>query len=77
MIISKTGKNNLEIKSIESDCRHISFKVIPIHKGGKYSIEAVLSDKAPTGTIRGTARIHTNNAEQKIIDVPIYALITD
>lgn len=73
--ISKEGKKDLEIISVEVPAVSASARIIPIQKGKKYAIEVTLSEDVQAGTIRDTVKIHTNNNEQPIISVPLCALI--
>jgi len=73
--LSKTGKENLNITSIESSLEFVSVRSTTIKKGNKYLLESVLSKDAPLGIVSGTIKVCTSNFDQPIINIPLYALV--
>jgi hypothetical protein len=73
--LSTTAKERLKIKKIVSPADYI--EVESKHQGEKYTITATLKDTAPLGLTKGEVVIHTNNADQPEIKVPLYALVEE
>jgi hypothetical protein len=71
------NQENWKILKIENYLNLISTKIKSIEEGKKYEIMATLSQDVLPGTIKGNIKIHTNNPDQPVIEVPVYGLIRD
>lgn len=73
--LSTTAKERLKVKKIHSPFDYVTVKSET--DGKQYVITATLKDNAPLGLIKGVVVIHTNNADQPEIKVPLYALVEE
>lgn len=74
--VTKTGKNNLEILKIESTSDLIVTELATIEEGAKYRVQATCNTtNTDLGTLKESIKIFTNNSQQPLIEVPLYAII--
>ncbi|MGC8862070.1 MAG: DUF1573 domain-containing protein [Armatimonadota bacterium] len=81
--ISTVSKDLLKIEKVESSLDCVSVEVAPKSGGADSEIAtqngcvltATLKPDAPLGNIKGEVTIHTNDPDQPIIKVPVYAYV--
>lgn len=73
--ISTAGNDPLKIGKIDSPLSFLSVEVAPRVDGKAYTLTAKLKPDAPVGNIKGDVIIHTDNPDQPVIKVPVYAYI--
>ena len=71
---SGTGKT-FRVFEVESDTPVIETELLPVEEGKQYSVVAHLSSEAPAGRVRGNITIHTDDAEQRKIVVPVFGVV--
>lgn len=75
--IFTTGKEPLRIERIESPLQFVSITANPKTEGKEYELTATLKNNAPTGIIKGSITVSTNNSDQSRIKIPVYALVQE
>lgn len=73
--ISTAGKDILKIKKIDCSLKYASVDIATKTSDKQYLLTTTLKPDAPIGNIRGEVTIHTNNADQPEIKVPVYAYV--
>lgn len=73
--LMKAGESNLEILKIEPPSNLIATEVVSIEKGTKYLIQVTFTVNANLGTFKDIIKIFTNNSQQSLLEVPLYAVI--
>ena len=56
---------------------YLSVQLIPLEKGRKYAVEAQVKANVSKDTIKGSIKVHTNNSDQPIIEIPVHGLVKD
>lgn len=74
--LTNTGSNELSILNLETTSPLIATEAVTVEKGKKYLLKAIYTANADSGsTFRGTIKIHTNDVQQPLIEVPLYAAV--
>jgi hypothetical protein len=74
-ITAKKGEL-LIIKKVESPFDYLTVKVTKTRIDA-YELTASLTEEVPVGSIKNALKIYTNNEQQPIVEIPVYALIKD
>lgn len=77
IVISTISTEPLKIDKIDNPLDYISLELTPKTEGKEYILAATLKGTAPAGNIKSEIVIHTNNADQPEIKVPVYALVEE
>ncbi len=75
--LSTTSDEPLKIEKIDNPCEYVIVKATPEVQGKSYNITATLKGTAPLGLTKQVVTVHTNNADQPKIEIPLYALIEE
>ena len=73
-ITSGTGKA-FRIHKVSSDIPNLQTELLSHEEGKHYSVTASLKRGTPAGAVRGNITIHTDNALQPKIEVPVYGTV--
>ena len=75
IVISTTGEDPLEIEKVDNALDYIAFDMQPDSDGKKCVVTATINGDAPAGNISEEIVIHTNNADQPELKLPVYAYV--
>ncbi len=73
--LTKKGKKDLKIEKVEEDTGRFAPHVVQVKEGEDYRVEIFLRADAEPGPFRGTLKIHTNDPNQRIIEVRLYGRV--
>jgi hypothetical protein len=75
--VTKVKEKTLKITKIESSEKWLSTELSEVEKGAKYEIALKLKPDVPVGRARAKLTISTNNPEQPVLTVNVFAYITE
>jgi len=75
--ISTVHKDPLKIEKIDNPLPHLSVDIKPKVEGKEYILTAALKPDAPAGNIKGEVVIHTNDPDQPVLKLPVYAYVEE
>jgi len=74
--ITQHGLPNLEITQVEIKAKEMTVEIIPIKSGHEYLVKlSFVAGKDTPKTVHDMIRIHTNQPEQSLIEVPVYGIV--
>jgi hypothetical protein len=73
-ITSGTGKA-FQIREVSTDVPNLETELVSREEGKHYSVVARLGPNVSRGQLRGNIIIHTDNALQPKIEVPVYGTV--
>lgn len=77
LTITNSGDKPLVITDIENPLPNALVRAIPKVEGKEYTLVGTLLTNTPPGYIKGEIAVHTNNADQPVLKVPVYALVEE
>ena len=75
--ISTVHKDPLKIDKIDNPIPYLSVDINPKVEGKEYVLTAKLKPDAPAGNIKGEVVIHTNDPDQPLLRLPVYAYVKE
>jgi len=60
---------------VSTDVPNLETELVSLEEGKRYSVIARLGSNASPGQLRGNITIHTDNALQPEIEVPVYGTV--
>ena len=75
--VTKVKEKTLRITKVECSEKWLSTELSEVEKGAKYEISLKLKPNIPVGRARAKLTIATNNPEQPVLTVNVFAYITE
>ncbi|RJP65933.1 MAG: DUF1573 domain-containing protein [Candidatus Abyssobacteria bacterium SURF_17] len=73
--IYSTDTSNFELTKVEASNPLISYKISREGTLNRYQVTVSLTSKPPKGAFSGKLLVETNDREQKLLEIPVYAYV--
>ncbi|MBI4530635.1 MAG: hypothetical protein HY709_03850 [Candidatus Latescibacteria bacterium] len=57
---------------MESPSDALTIEVIPLEPGSRYVLKAAIRSTEKVKDLRGMVKVHTNNTDQPILEIPVF-----
>ena len=75
VVLHNQSGTDIKIEKVDTDVGTVLVK--PLDNDNRYQVQLTLPSLLPTGILKGEVRIQTNHPKNRLIKVPVFAIVTE